>query len=128
MGHNTYKFLLQLDYFPYPDKKNFVFTREQRKPDHNPVTFITGDVGEFVRNLKLNEKDNIWLVGGGQINSILFNENLIDEIVISIHPVILGQGIPLFKDESLNNLPFKLVSNKSFEGGLVQLTYSLNNN
>lgn len=125
MGHNTYKFLLQLDYFPYHDKKNFVFTREERKPDHNPVTFITGDVTEFVRELKAKEKEHIWLVGGGQINSILLNEDLIDELIISIHPIVLGQGVPLFKDKSLNNLPFKLINSRVFDRGLVQLTYSL---
>lgn len=125
MGHNTYKFLLQLDYFPYNDKKNFVFTHIERKPDHNPVTFITGDVEDFAKDLKTKENENIWLVGGGQINSILLNAELIDEIIISIHPVVLGQGIPLFKDKSLNNLPFKLINNKVYDGGLVQLTYSL---
>jgi dihydrofolate reductase len=125
MGHNTYKFLLQLDYFPYNDKKNFVFTNNERKPDHNPVTFITGDVSEFVRILKQEEQKNIWLIGGSQINSILLNTDLIDEMIISIHPVILGQGIPLFKDKNLNNKPFKLIRSKTFDGGLVQLTYSL---
>jgi len=126
MGHNTYKFLLQFDIFPYPDKKNYVFTRTERQPDHNPVTFITGDVPGFVKNLKNEDGNDIWLVGGGQINSILLNENLIDEMIVSVHPIILGQGIPLFKERSLNNLPFKLVQNKVFERGLIQLTYLLN--
>jgi dihydrofolate reductase len=127
MGHNTYKFLLQLDYFPYHDKKNYVFTREGKKPDHNPVTFVTGDVVDFVQNLKTVERNNIWLVGGGQINSILLNAGLIDEMIISVHPIVLGQGIPLFKDKSLNNLPFKLINNRVYDRSLVQLTYSLGN-
>jgi dihydrofolate reductase len=125
MGHNTYRFLLQFDVFPYPDKKNYVFTRTERLNDHNPVKFITGNVPGFVSQLKKEEGNNIWLVGGGQINSILLNENLIDEMIISVHPVILGQGIPLFKERSLNNLPFKLIQNKVFDKGLVQLKYSL---
>jgi len=127
MGHNTYKFLLQLDYFPYPDKKNYVFTYNEREPDHNPVTFVTGDVAEFVSNLKLKNEGNIWLIGGGQINSILLNAGLIDEMIISIHPIALGQGIPLFKDKNLNSLPFKLTNSQVYDRGLIQLTYSISN-
>jgi dihydrofolate reductase len=126
MGHNTYKFIMQFGTFPYADKKNYVFTRKEKSPDKNPVTFITGDVGEFVRKLKEEKGKNIWLVGGGQINSILLNENLIDQMIISVHPKVLGQGIPLFKDQSLSNLQFQLERHKVFKKGLVQLTYSTN--
>jgi dihydrofolate reductase len=124
MGHNTYKDILHFGEFPYSDKKNFVFTRMKREPDHNPVTFITGGVANFVSELKSEKGKNIWLVGGGQINSILLNNNLIDQMVISIHPKVLGSGIPLFKTESLGNLQFQLERHKVFERGLVQLTYS----
>jgi dihydrofolate reductase len=124
MGHNTYKDILQFGSFPYPDKRNFVFTRKEREPDQNPVAFITGGVANFVRELKSEKGKNIWLVGGGQINSILLNNNLIDQMIISIHPKVLGDGIPLFKNESLTNLEYRLENHKVFERGLVQLTYS----
>jgi dihydrofolate reductase len=124
MGHNTYKYILQFGTFPYPDKINYVFTRNQRDQDNNPVKFITGDVVEFVKELKEEKGKNIWLIGGGQINSILLNNNLIDQMIISIHPKVLGDGIPLFKHESLTNLEYHLERHKVFERGLVQLTYS----
>jgi dihydrofolate reductase len=124
MGHNTYKFLLQFDIFPYPDKQNYVFTHTEKQADHKPVNFITGDVAGFVKALKNEAGANIWLVGGSQINSILLNENLIDEMIISVHPIVLGQGISLFKERSLTNMAFKLVQSKVFDKGLVQLTYA----
>jgi len=123
MGYNTYFFVRHFPEFPYPDKKNFVFTRKQRISDGNPIEFVMGDVVEFTRKLKKNAGENIWLVGGGQINSILLNADLIDQMIISIHPVALGQGIKLFRDESLKKLRFNLINHEVFERGLVQLTY-----
>lgn len=123
MGYNTYYFIRHFAEFPYPDKKNYVFSRKNRIPDENPVEFVFGDVVEFTRSLKESEGKNIWLVGGGQINSLLLNANLIDQMIISIHPTALGDGIKLFKDESLNKFNFTLVKHKVFERGLVQLTY-----
>ena len=123
MGYNTYSFIKQFSQYPYPDKKNFVFSRTRRKADGNPVELIFGDVISFIKKLKKQAGKNIWLVGGGKINSLLLNANLIDQMIISIHPIALGQGIKLFKDESLKKLHFNLISHKVFERGLVQLIY-----
>jgi dihydrofolate reductase len=123
MGYNTFFYIRHFNDFPYPDKKNYVFTRKNRKPDDNPVEFVLGDVVEFTRKLKKEAGKNIWLVGGGQINSILLNADLIDQMIISIHPIALGQGIKLFRDESLKKLNFDLVNHQVFPRGLVQLTY-----
>ena len=123
MGYNTYYFIKHFPTFPYPDKKNYVFSRKKRLPDENPVEFVLGDVVEFTRKLRKSDGKNIWLVGGSQINSLLLNANLIDQMIISIHPVALGNGIKLFKDESLSKFQFRLVRHEVFERGLVQLTY-----
>jgi dihydrofolate reductase len=123
MGYNTYYFIRHFAQFPYPDKKNYVFSRKQRLPDENPVEFVFSDVVDFTRKLKKQEGKNIWLVGGGQINSILLNADLIDQMIISVHPVALGNGIKLFRDESLKKFRFNLVNHEVFPRGLVQLTY-----
>jgi dihydrofolate reductase len=61
--------------------------------------FVSSDVPEFVRKLIRSQGRDIWLVGGADIISILLNAGLVDEIILSIHPIILGSGIiPLFKD------------------------------
>jgi len=123
MGYNTYYYIRHFPEFPYPDKKNYVFTRKHRNEDDNPVEFIMGDVVEFTHKLKKAGGKNIWLVGGSQINSIMLNAGLIDQMIISVHPVALGQGIKLFRDESLKKLRFNLVNHQVFPRGLVQLTY-----
>lgn len=123
MGYNTYFYIRNFAKFPYPDKTNFVFTRKERMADDNPVKFVMGDVADFTLKLKAESGKNIWLVGGGRINSLLLNANLIDQMIISVHPVALGHGVRLFRDESLKNFNFRLVRHEVFERSLVQLTY-----
>lgn len=123
MGYNTYYYIRHFPEFPYPEKKNYVFSRKQRMPDENPIEFVFGNVVEFIHKLKKEEGKNIWLVGGGQINSLLHNANLIDQMIISIHPIALGNGIKLFRDEKLKRLHFRLIDHHEYDRGLVQLTY-----
>jgi len=123
MGYSTYYYINQFPEFPYPDKNNYVFSRSKRVPDNNPIEFVFGNVVDFVKKLKNQEGKNIWLVGGGQINSILHNANLIDQMIISIHPIALGNGIKLFRDVSLKRLNFRLINHHLYDRGLVQLTY-----
>jgi dihydrofolate reductase len=124
MGYKSYKIVLSFGIdFPYKDKINYVFSRNHEHNDDNPVKFIKDPVPEFLANLRKEQGKDIWLVGGGQINTILLNNDLIDEMVISVHPAILGDGIKLFKGEA-NRKSFKLKSAKTFKSGLVQLVYT----
>lgn len=121
MGYNTYKEILNFDIpFPYPDKKNYVFSRSHVKNDNNPVEFVASNVAEFVRDLKNLSGKDIWLIGGGEINKLLLNANLIDEMIISVKPVVLGNGVPLFAQGS-DQKKFRFRSSKMFDDGLVQL-------
>lgn len=126
-GGKTYRQALTFGGFPYPGKTNYVFTRTKPQGDRNPVTFISSDIVQFVRSLKHENGKHIWLVGGGEINTILLNAGLIDEMVISIHPVILGDGVPLFRGMPRTTW-FRLSDQRVFEGGLLQVTYEKNRN
>ena len=123
MGYNTYYYIKQFPEFPYPEKKNYVFSRRKRMPDDNPIEFVYGDIVNFINALKKEDGKNIWLVGGGQINSLLHNARLIDQMIISIHPIALGNGIKLFRDVDLKRLNFRLINHQVYDRGLVQLTY-----
>jgi len=57
------------------------------------------EVAPFVENLKKKDGKNIWLVGGGKLLSTFLAESLVDEIVVTIAPVLLGRGIPLFEQQ-----------------------------
>ena len=121
LGYNTYNEILNFGVpFPYPDKKNYVFSKNHKKVDDNPVEFISSDIAEFVMNLKQQKGKDIWLIGGGQINKILLNSNLIDEIILGIKPVVIGQGIKLFSDNE-NFSKFKISEVNFFDKTFVQI-------
>jgi dihydrofolate reductase len=125
MGHNTYRFILDQDVpFPYPDKKNYVCSRSSQNRDTEFVQFIKGDIVGFVRQLKVASGADIWLVGGGQINALLLQNGLIDEMILTLFPLALGEGIPLFhgKHKAVN---FDLKSSRSYESGILQLTFQV---
>ena len=119
MGNSTYRLTLTVPKFPYPDKTNYVFTRGTPPPDTSNVRFVSGDIGGFVRSLKQESGKDIWLVGGGQVNTVMLNEGLIDEIILTIFPVVVGEGIPLFAPGASRS-SFKTVGCEAYETGLVQ--------
>ncbi|QIP15002.1 dihydrofolate reductase [Spirosoma aureum] len=122
MGNETYKLTKTFGDFPYKDLTNYVFTRNTVHPEEPYVQFVSGDIAAFVQSLKEQNGNDIFLVGGGYVNTVLLNAGLIDELQIFVHPIILGNGIPLFQPtETRHNWTF--VASKSYERGLVELKY-----
>jgi dihydrofolate reductase len=122
MGHNTYKVVTGFDLpFPYADKTNYVFSKTNTGKDQN-AEFINDSIPEFITSLKQKEGNNIWLIGGGQINTLLLENHLIDEMIITQVPIVLGSGLPLFT-KAKHSYPFFLNDSKSFKNGFVQLHY-----
>jgi dihydrofolate reductase len=122
LGRKTYDKVLTFGFgFPHSDKECYIITRTQRQGFDN-IVFYTGRLKELIAELKNRSGGSIFIDGGAEIVDILMKENLIDEYVISLIPIFLGDGIRLFKDgrppESLT-----LTGSKSFESGLVQLSY-----
>jgi len=77
----------------------YVFTENAKRTGDQNAEFVSSDVPEFVRKLIRTQGRDIWLVGGADIISILLNAGLVDESILSIHPIILSSSIiPLFKD------------------------------
>jgi dihydrofolate reductase len=54
------------------------------------------DIAEFVHRLKENTDRDIWLVGGSQLIKVFLKENLVQDLIVFVVPIILGGGIPLF--------------------------------
>ncbi|KXS40381.1 dihydrofolate reductase [Methanolobus zinderi] len=125
MGRKTYDKVLEFGDYPYKDKRSIVFTRQDHPfQDIDKLEFVSGDIGKFTDSLRLSESDGIWLVGGSQIIRLFLEQDLIDEIILSIHPIILGNGIPLF-DRIKKEVHMELINNASFESGLAQLHYRI---
>lgn len=121
MGRKTYEVVLQFG-APYPTLTNYVFSRTINNSEFNNVVFVDEDIPSFVKNLKEKPGKDIWLYGGGEIIDQLMAHNDVDELILSIHPILLGNGIPLFKKHN-HRTHFKLKDAIKYESGLVQLIY-----
>lgn len=124
IGRKTYEPVLKSGTpFPtYPGVKNYVLSRTLQESHFKNVEIIGEDAAEFVRKLKTEEGKSIFVMGGGLLAKPLFEANLIDEVVVNIHPVLLGSGIPLFHEMS-HQINLELIECKTFKNGCVSLTY-----
>jgi dihydrofolate reductase len=125
MGNTTYQQVLGFDTpFPYSDLKNYVFSRSAHA-DTEHATYVKDNPVEFIEQLKEQPGKDIWLIGGGQLNSLVLNAGLLDEIILTYIPIILGQGIRLFsEDAGEHKLKLKPTEGSQYRNGFVQLKYS----
>lgn len=121
MGRKTYDLSLTFCAYPYKGKKGYVFTRKPARRQDKNVEFVP-DLVTLCKKLIRSPGKNIWLVGGGDIISVLMNAGLVDEIILSTHPIILGKGIPLFRDIK-REINLRLVKSIKFDTGLLQAHY-----
>lgn len=104
-------------------KKKYVFSRTQKGNDDKAI-FINDRILEEVNQLKSMPGKDIWLYGGASLITTFIRLGLIDEFRLSVHPVVLGEGKPLFVDVK-QRLNLKLVHARTFSSGVVQLIYHL---
>ena len=126
VGRKSYDQSLTFDEYPYKGKKVYVFTRKKVRKNKNEqdVEYIDTNIQDFVTSLTQSIGKDIWLLGGGEIASVLLNAGLVDEIILSIHPIILGTGIPLLRNIQ-KEVNLKLENSLSFNSGLTQLCYKV---
>jgi dihydrofolate reductase len=121
MGGNSYRLLLEYGP-PYPEFTNYVFTRTEKSSAYSNVELISDNIPAFVSKLKQTHGKKIWLFGGAEIIHILLENNLVDELMLSVHPVLLGDGLRLF-GKLKERMHFTLVDSITFPSGLVQMIY-----
>lgn len=127
MGRKTFDWVWkQISGLPHPSKDTYIITRTRRE-DIGKTKFYTGSLKELVLKLKQQQGKNIYCDGGAEIVHMLLKENLIDELIISVIPILLGNGTRLFKDGRPEQ-QLTLVSATSFSSGLVQLHYEVKTN
>ena len=122
MGRRTYEVAARMGTGAYPGVKNYVFSRTIKKPSDESLSFISEDAATFVRRLKNEEGKGICVMGGGLLAKSLFEADLIDEVGLNIHPVLLGSGIPLFY-EMPRQIDLELIKCQHLSNGCVILTY-----
>lgn len=102
-------------------KEKFVFSKTKTFPDEN-VTVVNADLDKNVREIKNRPGKNIWLYGGGGIITSFMENGLIDEYRLAVHPIILGQGKPLFANVK-GGAYLKFNGAKPSNSGVVLLSY-----
>lgn len=123
IGRKAYdKVLSMVSEFPHKDKETYVITRTPR-PAVGSTRFYTESLEKLVAGLKSKPGKTIFVDGGAEIVNLLLEHNLIDEYYISVIPILLGDGIPLFRS-GRQKIKLKLIGTQQFEKGLVQVHYS----
>lgn len=122
MGRKTHDFGIEHGMPYYAGMKNYVFTRSGRTAESADVEYVSGDPTPIVEQLRQQPGKDMWLVGGGSLAASFFENGLVDEVLVAVHPVILGSGIPLVQSERLRVM-LKLLSVKQYDDGLVALSY-----
>lgn len=122
MGRKTYDVVKSFDKWHYEGKQVFVLTHRPITPVHDECQ-VSGALSPVLTNLHANEIKKVYLDGGMVIQAGL-REGVVDDIIVSIIPVLLGDGIPLFGSFG-KEVPLQLVSSKAYKSGLVQLKYEI---
>lgn len=125
-GRKTYDWILkQVPEYPHADKKAYIITKTPKARVGN-TEFYTGNLKELITNLKNQEGKDIFIDGGAQLVNSLLQDNLIDEFIISVIPILVGDGIKLFENGRPEQI-LELIDVKTFDTGLIQMYYKTKN-
>ena len=104
---------------------HYIFSRGAPPPSVPPgVQFVTESIRAFAERLRKQAGKNIWMMGGGEIIGSFLDEGAIDEFIITVMPMFIGEGIPLIARRHCQ-IPLRLLSLRRFRDGVVQLHYDV---
>ena len=125
LGRKTYEMSLRLGATFDSKSRSIVFSRHAPPADAPAgVEFVTEAIGPFVDRLGAQPGKDIWLMGGGDLIASFLDAHAIDEFVVSVVPVFIGEGIPLIARRH-RHVPLELLSSERFEDGVVQSRYRI---
>jgi dihydrofolate reductase len=131
-GSVTYEFVLghmaEGDEWPYKGKPCWILSsRDLPVPDGDGVDVLIVDakIAELHDEMIAAAGErNLWVIGGGNVASQLADEGLLDDVLVTVVPVVLGDGKPLF-DRRLPGGPMQLTGTTTFDSGMVELRYEI---
>jgi len=123
LGSRTYEHALELGW-PYGDTPTVVITNRELPSTRKTVEFYSGDLKRLVHEILTPRFGNIWLVGGALLCQSFLSLGLVDEIRLSIVPILLGDGLRLF-DDSCTEQRLRLKNVVAYKTGLVEMSYQL---
>ena len=122
-GRKSYLKLKEQSSVSFPGIKNYVFSNSL-EVSNDTFVLVKGDIQEIVTQIKKQDGKDIAVYGGANLLSSLLNVSLIDELIMSIIPVVLGGGKSMV-DSLKQRVNLQLTDTKKFSGGTVQLTYKV---
>jgi dihydrofolate reductase len=123
LGSRTYEHALELGW-PYGDTPTVVITTRELPSTRKSVEFYSGDLKRLVDEILAPQYGNIWLVGGAMLCQSFLRLGLVDEIRLSIVPVLLGDGLRLFENSGTEQR-WRLNNVVAYKTGVVELSYQL---
>ena len=126
LGRRTYEASLRLG-AKFDEKNRYIVFSRQPRPADAPssVEFVSGAIAPYMSRLRAQPGKNIWLMGGGDLIASFLDEQAIDQFVVSVVPVFIGDGLPLIARRH-RYVPLDLQAVERFDDGLVQLHYRVN--
>jgi dihydrofolate reductase len=131
-GSTTYEFVLnhlaEDGEWPYAGKPCWVLSsRELPVPEGEEVDvrIVDGNVRDLHEEMLATAGErNLWVVGGGNVASQFADGGLLDEVLVTVVPIVLGTGKPLF-DRRFPDGPMRLMGTRAFDNGMVELRYEV---
>jgi len=120
VGRKTYEVALGFPEWPYGGKRVAVWSRHEGTPRHGE-TFVSGAPAEVLARLEAEGTRHVYVDGGATVSAFLAAD-LVDDLTVSVLPIVLGDGIRLFQGP-LPERALTLTGAHAHESGLVQLHY-----
>lgn len=125
MGRKTFDVCHSFGDWPYLGKRTIVFSRRPAPARLPPkVDWTSADPVELVRASAAGHGGSLWLVGGESLTTALVRADLVDDLVLSVHPIVLGRGIPLWDGDLGRTTRWSLARHEVYPSQLVQLWYA----
>jgi dihydrofolate reductase len=102
---------------------SYVFSRTLSPAEYPDVNIVATDAGDFLRHLKAQPGKDICIMGGGELAQSLLLADVVDEVGLNVHPVLLGRGVPFFRDAG--RIGLSLVESRVIDGGCILSTYNV---
>jgi dihydrofolate reductase len=123
MGRKSYELAQTMEgENPWKGMTTYVFSKTLKEVKGQNVKLISGDIEKQINDLRKQPGKDIWMFGGAELLTTFVNNGWIDEYWLSVHPIILGGGKPLFQNIA-SRKKLKVTDHKVYETGLVSLRY-----
>lgn len=124
MGRKSYEIIRKASHDPFPEIKKFVFSNSIKQVEKE-YALVKDPVNDFVNTFRKQRGRNIAIYGGAELFTSLLSLGLVDEVMLSVMPVVLGEGKSMIS-QPMNRTSLKLLESRKFQSGVVMLHYKIN--